>query len=81
MITVELRMLGESRRLLPEKYRESGTAILEAQEGATLLDILEMAGIAADWPLMALVNGRHSEPGSALQDGDVIAVFPPVARR
>lgn len=25
-----------------------------------------------------LVNGRHSKPDKALQDGDIVALFPPV---
>lgn len=81
MITVELRMLGEFRRLLPEKYRESGRVTLDLPEGVTREELFEMAGIAVHEPLAVLVNGRHAEPGSALEDGDVVSVFPPVARR
>lgn len=81
MINVELRLLGELRRLLPEKYRESGSTRLAAPDGVTTAELLDMAGMAVEGTLAVLVNGRYAEPGLKLADGDVVSVFPPVARR
>jgi len=79
MIRVELRPLAAFKKLLPEADRDKGSALIEAPAGVTLAGFLEQAGVGQGRTLVTLVNGRHAALDSELKDGDVVAVFPPVA--
>jgi len=76
---VMIRLVGSMKRLLPEKDRVSGSSRLDVAPGATLTDLIESVGIISGGALVVLVNGRCPETGSELKEGDVVAVFPPVA--
>ena len=76
---VTIRLVGSMKRLLPEKDRMSGSSWLDVAPGTTLAGIMEAAGIKNGGALVVLVNGRCPEAGKELEDGDVVAVFPPVA--
>ena len=53
---------------------------IKAQDGETARDVLETLGMDADACPFLLVNGRGAGERTALSDGDVVAVFPPVGR-
>jgi molybdopterin converting factor small subunit len=75
---VELRLLGAMKRVLAEG-ETGGVATVEALDGVTLSGFLEDFGIDASKTLVVLVNGRRPGGDTALHDGDVVSVFPPVA--
>jgi sulfur carrier protein len=52
---------------------------LELAEGATVGDCLESAGIPPSEVAIVLVNGRHAKNDQPLNDGESIALFPPIA--
>jgi sulfur carrier protein ThiS len=60
-------------------------AKVELDAGASLLDLIESLEIPDRMSQMVLVNGqqakrdRESRAGHALEEGDVVAIFPPVA--
>lgn len=41
-------------------------------------DILKKLGIPAEEVSILLINGFHRKPESPVQDGDIVALFPPV---
>lgn len=45
---------------------------------STLGDLLAHLGIRAEQTGMRMVNGLHSEIDRALQDGDVVSLFPAI---
>lgn len=47
-------------------------------DGTTIADVISSLGLP-DQPRIVFVNGRHTPETSALQDGDRLAIFPPVA--
>jgi sulfur carrier protein ThiS len=58
---------------------DPGQAIeVEVPPHATLSELVRQLGIPEDSPWIALVNGIHRLPGERLQEGDEIAVFPPL---
>ena len=57
----------------------SGSSRLDVAPGTTLAEFIEAVGIKSGGALVVLVNGRCPETGSELEEGDVVAVFPPVA--
>ncbi|GAB4434907.1 MAG: hypothetical protein OHK0040_06000 [bacterium] len=56
------------------KYEE-----LELREGTTLEELVEMKKIPKDMPMIRLVNGEFAEFNQRLKDGDIVALFPPIA--
>ena len=76
---VIIRLVGSMKRLLPEKDRVSGSSMFDVTSGITLAGFLEVAGIKSGGAMVVLVNGRCPEAGRELNEGDVVAVFPPVA--
>lgn len=54
------------------------TAMLEAASVRSAGDALAALGIAPGEVAILLINGFHAEPGAAVGEGDVLALFPPV---
>lgn len=54
------------------------TLFLDAQEYSCAADILNYLHIPTEEVAILLINGRHSKPETQVQDGDVLALFPPV---
>ena len=48
-------------------------------EGTTVLELLERAGIPPSEVAIVLVDGRHAKLDQLLHDGETVAVFPPIA--
>lgn len=57
-----------------------GKADLDFDDQATVNTVLDRLGIATDHAHLVMVNGEmERDPGRVLNDGDELAVFPPVA--
>ena len=55
------------------------TFVQSAAEGATVGDLLDLWAIPENVVLILFVNSVHAERDRVLHDGDVLAVFPPIA--
>ena len=58
---------------------EDGTSVIELAQGATIADALAHIGVPLDKPRITLLNARHAELDTPLNDGDTLSLFPPVA--
>ena len=83
---IELRLFANLRDRLPGDRREHrGRGELELVSGASLQDLLDELAIEPRLAQMVLVNGDQMPRGVerrraiALSDGDVVAIFPPLA--
>jgi len=82
-VHVEVKLFAGLRDRLPSAQR--GRARLELAPGTTLGALIERLEIAREQAQMVLVNGLQVSraPGvrerRVLADGDVVAIFPPVA--
>lgn len=80
---VNVRLFANLREKLPDAER--GRATLELAEGTTLFDLIDSLDIEDKLAQMVLVNGRQAprpaveRAAVALQEGDTVAVFPPLA--
>ena len=80
---IEVRLFANLREKLPGALR--GRATLELRPDASLEDLLERLEIEARMAQMVLVNGvqapRDPQARAALRldDGDTVAIFPPLA--
>ena len=75
---VEVKLFANFREYLPPGS-QNYSCTLEVEEGATVDQVLERLKIPRSVPMIPLVNGIHRKPEDALQPGDVLSVFPPVA--
>ena len=74
---VEVRAFATLRSFLPPEVRH--TAMLNVPDGSTIRDVTRSLGIPDEMALVALLNGRETEPGQRLKTGDVVTLFPPLA--
>lgn len=70
---VTLKLFATLRDYGP-KYQE-----LDVEEGISLEQLIDKFCIPKDIPMIKLVNGEFAELDHVLQEGDVIALFPPIA--
>ena len=76
---VIIRLVGSMKQFLPANDRMSGSSKLDVELGTTLSGFIESLSIKSGGALVVLVNGRCQEVGMELKEGDIVAVFPPVA--
>ncbi len=80
---IHIRLFASLRDCLPAEAR--GVGSLELPEGATVVDVIEHFGIEPRLAQMVLVNGiqisrrLETRAGRALEPGDTVSIFPPVA--
>lgn len=77
-LKVKVKLFGIFRNYLPSES-EGPTFWMEFEEGATLEEILVRLGIPEEEPKALVHNHRAGKKEQVLADGDVVAVFPPVA--
>ena len=68
---------------LPADKRRSNEMSLDVPEGATIEQVTEPFQLPSKLVHLVLVNGRYvapvDRPTHALQPGDVLAIWPPIA--
>jgi len=52
---------------------------MEIRAGMSVRDVLQELKIAENEPKIMFVNGVHAKLDDVLEDGDRLAVFPPIA--
>lgn len=75
---VQVQLFATLAAFLPPGGRQ-GVATLEVAEDSTVRDLVQRLGLPPDLERVTLVNGGDAWPDRALQQGDVVAVFPPLA--
>ncbi len=75
---INLNLYASFRSRLPEEALLNSGEI-EVEEGATVGKILAQVNIAADDPKIIFLNGIHAGLEDTLEDGDRLAIFPPIA--
>jgi len=75
---LEVKLFANFREFLPPESNGYSVS-LEMETGATISRVLEILKIPESIPMLTLVNGIHRKFEDALQEGDVLSLFPPVA--
>lgn len=75
---VEVSLYGTLAQYL-RKGTQGRTTTVDCPDGMTAGQVIDQLGIPKPYPTMLLVNGIHADPDTSLQDGDILAVFPPLA--
>ncbi len=78
MPLVQAYLYAMLRRYQPH-LRHGESAQVQLVEGGTVADLLRILGIPEDETKQTFVNGIARGADWVLQDGDRVAVFPPIA--
>ena len=73
---ITVKLFANLRELLPEG---GGSASMEVADGTTVDRVLDGLQVPGNMKLLILVNSAHADRDRALEPGDVLAVFPPLA--
>ncbi len=75
---IEIALYATLSQYLP-KSAQNRKAVIDVRDGATVDDVLRQLGIPQDHPNILLVNGKQARETTALNDGETLSVFPPLA--
>lgn len=75
---VEVSLFGTLAQYLP-RGTQGRTVIMDCPNGVTVGQVIDQLGIPKPYPAMLLVNGIHADSDTQLQEGDLLALFPPLA--
>jgi len=73
-ITATIKFFANLRNIAPPKK------IMTLPTGSTVSTVLDMFKIAEATKLIILINGSpHQKRETVIKDGDIVAIFPPLA--
>ena len=75
---VEVSLFATLATYLPTP-NSGDSVVLEVPEGTTVGDVVASLAIPSDLECLRVVNGRDAESAQRLEEGDVLAIFPPLA--
>ena len=73
---ITVRLLASYRQYLPDPQSENPGFQLQVEPGVRVRDVLAKLPIPRSEACTFFVNGRHAERDQALENGDVLSVFP-----
>ena len=82
-MNVTFKLFASLGDYLPASVRPGNEMPLPLAEGATITQLIEPFGLPPKLVHLVLVNGKYIAPEQrathVLQDGDVLAIWPPIA--
>lgn len=75
---VQMMLYASLAHLLPDD-RVGNSCVIETGNGSTIGDLMNMMKVPRDQTKVIFLNGRHANEDQVVQEGDRVAVFPPVA--
>ena len=82
-MNITFKLFASLTDFLPVAHRSANQVSLDVAAGATILQVIEPFGLPEKMVHLVLVNGKYIAPADratlALQPGDVLAIWPPIA--
>lgn len=82
-MNITFKLFATLTDYLPAEVRRSNQMVLDVPAEASILQIIEPFGMPPKLVHLVLVNGKYIAPevrgSTTLNDGDVLAIWPPVA--
>lgn len=80
---IVFKLYASLTQYLPPEVRASNRLPLDVPEGSTVASVVEPFGLPLELVHLVLVNGvfvpRDERTTRVLEDGDVLAIWPPIA--
>jgi sulfur carrier protein ThiS len=80
---ITFKLFASLTDYLPPQVRAANQIDLDVAQGATILQIIEPFSLPEKMVHLVLINGKYIAPEErathALQDNDVLAIWPPIA--
>ena len=78
MIRIKIKLFATFREYLPDNSTSNEISI-ELEEPAKIGEVLSGLKIPSDQEMIIMVNSTHAKKDRTLENGDVLALFPPIA--
>ena len=82
-MNITFKLFATLTDYLPAEVRRSNQMVMDVAPGATILQVIEPFGLPPKLVHLVLVNGKYIAPElrgtQPLNEGDVLAIWPPVA--
>ncbi len=82
-MNITFKLFASLGDYLPASVRPANEMPLPVAEGATIAQVIDPFGLPPKLVHLVLVNGKYIAPDQrarhVLQDGDVLAIWPPIA--
>jgi sulfur carrier protein ThiS len=82
-MNITFKLFASLTDYLPAEARYSNVLSLNVAPDATIMQIIEPYGMPPKLVHLVLINGKYIEPEKrltqTLQEGDVLAIWPPIA--
>ena len=79
MINVTVRLYATLRKYTPHNNKPGEPFRVSLPEGSRLADLIAFLGLPSQETKQAFIRSRRQGEDYVLQDGDDIAIFPPIA--
>ncbi len=78
---IEVKLYANLQDYYPENMKEKkdNTLVVEVESGTELQELMQKLNIPEEEVKMTFINNRKQEKDYELQDGDKVAIFPPIA--
>lgn len=80
---ITFKLYASLTKYLPHEARLDNRVSLELADGTTVQQVIEPYGMPTSLVHLVLINGTYVPPDQrlsrVLQDGDVLAIWPPIA--
>jgi sulfur carrier protein ThiS len=80
---ITFKLFASLADFLPQQARYTNVIELEVASGATISQVIEPFGLPEKMVHLVLVNGTYIAPDQranhSLQEGDALAIWPPIA--
>ncbi len=78
---IEVKLYANLQDYYPDKVKEGNDNSLSivVEPGSNLSDLMQNLNIPEDEVKMTFINNRKQLDDYELQDGDTVAIFPPIA--
>jgi sulfur carrier protein ThiS len=82
-VNISFKLFAMLQDYLPPEAKQSNALLLELEEGATILQVIERFGLPLKSCHLVLVDGSFVPPAERgtrmLKDGETLAIWPPIA--
>ena len=82
-MNITLKLFATLTEYLPPESKYTNIEALELPEGTSVGMVIEQKHLPPKWVHLVLVNGRYIDPDKRadqpLVEGDVLAIWPPIA--